>query len=167
MSLIVYGIEPKQTYLSLMDYLSRKNVKVLSCHEPSVIRVEFGSFVSWATGNKKGKANFVITKRNLGSYVNLNFDFSISYGLGLIIALVAAILVFGVGLMMYSSLAHATIILGLIALLAFVCVMAIIDYGVSDTEEKFLNELNTFLGSLSAEKGRLVRRLENSNGIET
>jgi len=159
MSLIVHGIEPKQTYLALMDYFSRKQVKILSHHEPSIIRVEFGSFVSWATGNKKGKANFVIAKRNGGSYVKLKFDFSTTYGLGLTIALVAAILVFSMGFMLYSSLAHTMIIPGLIALLAFVCVMAIIDYGVSNTEEKFLNELYTFLGSFSAVKSRLIRRV--------
>jgi len=39
------------------------------------------------------------------------------------------------------------------ALLDFVFVMAIIDYSVSDTEERFLNELNNFLGSLSAVEG--------------
>ena len=152
MSVMVYGMEPKQTYRSLMDYFSRKQAKILSCHEPSIIRLEFGSFVSWATGNKKGKVNFTIIKRNGSSYVNLNFDFSTTYGLGLILALITAIFVFAIGLMMYGSLTHTMIILGLMALLDFVFVMAIIDYSVSDTEEKFLNELNNFLSSLSAAK---------------
>ena len=68
---------------------------------------------------------------------------------------------------MYGSLAHTMIILGLMALLDFVFVMAIIDYSVSDTEERFLNELSNFLGSLSAVEGRLLRRVGNSNnGIE-
>jgi len=110
MSVMVFGMEPKQTYHSLMDYFSRKQVKILSYHEPSIIRVEFGSFVSWATGNKKGKANFIIIKRNGSSYVNLNFDFSTTYGLGLIIALITAIFVFAIGLMMYGSLARTMMI---------------------------------------------------------
>jgi len=160
MSLVVYGIEPKQTYLSLMGYFSGKQLKILSCHEPSIIRVQFGSFVSWKTNNKKGKAILTIIKRNESSIVNMDFDFSTTYGLGGIIALVAAILVFSIGFVLCSSLVHTMIVLGLIALLAFVCVMAIIDYGVTDTEERFLSEINTFLSSFSAVESRLIRRIE-------
>jgi len=160
MSVIVSDTEPKQTYLSLMDYFSRKQVKILSHHEPSIIRVEFGSFLSWAAGDKKGKANFTIIKRNESSVVNMDFDFFITYGLGVIIALVAAIFVFSIGFVLCSLLVHTVIVLGLIALLAFVCVMAIIDYGVTDTEERFLSEINTFLSSFSAVESRLIRRIE-------
>lgn len=160
----VYGIEPEQTFRSLMDYFSGRHVKILSCHEPSVIRVEFGSFASWAAGKKGGKANFTIIKRNGSSFVNVNFDFATTYGLGLIIASIAAIFVFATGLIVYGQLAYTLVVLVLVALLAFVFVMAIIDYSVSGTKEGFLYELNAFLDSLSVVEGRLIRRLKNSNG---
>lgn len=163
MSFIVYGIEPIEACRSLVDYFDRKRMKVLSCHEPSIVRVEFGSLVSLGASNRKGKADFTIIKRNGSSSVNLNFDFFTTYGLGLIIGSIAAMLAFAIGLTMSGLPVYTQVIPGSMALLAFVFVMAVTDFSVSETEEKFVDELSAFLDSLSEAESRLIRRLENSN----
>lgn len=157
MSVMVSDMGQKETYRSLVDYFSGKKLAILVCQEPSLIRVEFGSFISWTRGNEKGEADVTITKSNGSCYVNLNFDFSTAYGLYLIIALTVGILIFTIGWAIYSPPTPILgfqqsdlIFIGFVAFLMFLFALAIGTYNVSETRKKFLNELSNFLSSLSS-----------------
>jgi len=54
-------------------------MKILTSNPPSYIRAEFGSLASMSPDNSKGEVEISIVKRNGGSYVNLNFSFSLEY----------------------------------------------------------------------------------------
>lgn len=149
----------EETFRSLMDYFAGRRMRILTSNPPSYIRVEFGSWVSMSfQGSAKGEAEITITKRNGGSYVNFNFNFSKEYLFDFIGAVIGALLVYVLTHWMISSFPSDFIRLvqgafnmvvfgGMILLIALVMMVA--GYSTSLTKRKFIEEFNIFAQSLT------------------
>lgn len=165
MSLFVNAPQ-EEAFRSLMDYFTGRRVKILTSNKPSYVRVGIGSWIGFVfQGNAKGEVETTVTKRNGGSYVHFNFDFTKEYASGFIGAIVGALLLYGIGswvanLMIsklpYSaigeiwSLVYLIIIFGMVMLFATIMVME--GYYVSRTKKRFIEEFNKFMQSLTSKK---------------
>lgn len=155
----------EDTFRSLMDYFTGRRDKILVSTSPSLIRVEIGAYWSWSRGHAKGEAETTITKRDSGSYINFNFDFTKEYVSGFIVAIIGALLCYFVvswvaGLMLSEIPSWITgnmwsivnlIVIGGMVMIIFT-VMALEGYNVSATRKRFIDEFNMFAQSLSTKK---------------
>lgn len=158
----------EETFKTIMDYFMGRHYKILVSNSPSLVRAEIGSWMvmSMASGNAKGESEATIIKRNGGSYVNFNFDFTKEYISGLIVAVIGALAVYAVLNWMAGSIFlsripsqsvgdawaifNPIIIAG--SVLLFAIIMSLEGYFVSRTRKRFLAEFNTFAQSLPTKK---------------
>lgn len=128
----------EETFHLLTRYFALRHEEILVSNSPSYVKakVPTGGFFS------EGKAEATITKRNGGSYVNINFDFRRGY----IEALLLAIAIFIVPII--SSFTYFTPInyleLGVVFLVTsvlIISVMAFEGYTVSLTKKRLIDEL--------------------------
>lgn len=153
----------EETFQSVMDYFTGRRYKILVSHSPSLIRAEIGSWMSMSfeSGTAKGEAEATVMKRNGGSYVNFNFNFTKEYVSGLIGAVIGALIVYAVGYWIGSSVIsglqsqavnamwtflNTALIAGILIL--FAIVMSMEGYLVAKTRKRFIVEFNMFAQSL-------------------
>lgn len=154
----------EDTFRSLMDYFNGRRFRILVSNQPYLIRAEIGAYWSMSRGDAKGEVEASITKRNGGSYVNFNFNFTKEYITGLIASSIGALVLYflgwgvanmiisrmpsanGVDLSLLSLFVNGVIIFGIVMI--FLAVMAIEGQNASITRKKFINEFNTFAQSL-------------------
>jgi small-conductance mechanosensitive channel len=165
MSIFVNAPE-QEAFLLITDHFASKSMKIVTSSPPSHIRAEFGSWTSISLDNAKGEVEVEITKRNGGSYTNLNFNFFKEYLFALIIAIFATLLLC---VMMWwratrdmSHIAPAEvgnflfrislITVGLSAVM-FVVAIGLVGYSTSLTRKRFIEEFNMFVRSLPFQKG--------------
>jgi hypothetical protein len=153
----------EESFQILTDYFNGRRYKILYANSPAIVRAEFGGYMalSISTGTAKGEVEASITKANNGSYANLHFNFMKEYMIGLIGAILCALVTYGIG---YWS-ANASIsklpayalsdawgtfnaVMIPVAFLAFVFVMLLEGYYVSKTKKKFVAEFENFAKSL-------------------
>ncbi len=147
MSFFVNASE-EEAFRLVMDYFEGRRMKILTSNSPSYIRAQFGSWVSMSASNSKGEVEINTVKRNGGSYVNLNFDFSKEYLAALIVTTIGAV----VTLIVYGVL-EIEPWFTLVVILAFVAIAGgIVGYSISTTRKSFIEEFNMFIQSLSSKK---------------
>jgi len=133
-----------------MDYFNGRHMKILTSNSPSYIRVEFGSWLALETfGNEKGEAEANITKSNAGSYVNLDLDFLkvylVSFAVFLPMVAVVMVVVYQVlGIPFQYSL--------IVPLILLIVALAGVEYSVSTTRKRFMEEFNMFMQTLTSKK---------------
>ena len=158
MSLFVNASQ-EEAFRSLMDYFTGRRMRILTSNLPSYIRAEFGSWVSMSYGNAKGEVEVNITKRDSGSYVNLNFSFLKEYLSDLIGAIIGALIMYVIVwamLSVYPSVvveivqSYVNMLLLGVTLTLFGIVMAISGYNTSRTRKRFVEEFNMFMQSLAS-----------------
>lgn len=150
----------EEAFSCVMDYFTGRHMKILTSNSPSYIRARFGPWFSMSFGNAQGEVEANITKRNGGSYVNLNLNFLIEYFGNLIFAIIGAaiIFVFMEWLATTNPLEKTDfpsvapwLALGL-SVISFCLVMAVVGYNVSLTRRRFIEEFNMFMQSLASKK---------------
>jgi len=133
-----------------MDYFNGRHMKILTSNSPSYIRVEFGSWLALETfGNENGKAEANITKSNAGSCVNLDIDFLkvylVSFAVFLpMVAVVMMVLYQVLGIPFQYSL--------IVPLILLIVALAGVEYSVSTTRKRFMEEFNMFMQTLTSKK---------------
>ena len=151
----------EETFQTIMDYFIGRQYKILVSNSPSLIRAEIGSYMamSTSTGTAKGDAETTIVKRNEGSYVNFNLNFTKEYIAGFLAAIVAGLIVYGVAFWIVSSVfssspfwssassVYNSLLIGGSSF-AFILVMLVEGYYVSKTKTKFIAEFDRFAKSL-------------------
>ena len=155
----------EDTFRSLMDYFTGRRDKILVSTPPSLVRVEVGAYWSWSRGHAKGEAEATITKRNGGSYVNFNFDFTKEYVSGFVVAVIGAVACYflvsyvaRIMLLDYQSWNTGSIwsAVNLVAIggmfMIIAVVMALEGSSVSITKKRFIDEFNMFAQSLPTKK---------------
>jgi small-conductance mechanosensitive channel len=164
MSLFVNASE-QDAFLLITDYFASKSMKIVTSSPPSYIRAEFGSWTSISLDNAKGEVEVEITKRNSGSYTNLNFSFFKEYLFALIIAIFATLLLCvtmwwratrdmshvapaEVG----NSLFRISLITVGLSAVMFLVAIGLIGYSTSLTRRRFVEEFNMFIQSLPFQK---------------
>jgi hypothetical protein len=151
----------------IMDYFVGRRYKILVSNSPSLVRAAFGSYLAMSLSpvTAKGEIEVSIMKRNSGSCVSLNFDFTKGYVAGFISAVLGALLCFVVVYLIISfSLSgfpswaiedawamFNTIMIGAI-FVVFIGTMSLEGYYVSRTRKRFIEEFNILSQSLSAKK---------------
>ena len=158
MSLLMNSSQ-EETFQTIMNYFVGRGFKILVSNSPSLIRAEFGSYlVASLKGNAKGEIEASIVKRNGGSHVSFNFDFTKGYITGFISAILGALLCFAVvhwivsfSLSDFPSWAiedawtmFNTIMIGAIVVVVFVVTMSVEGYYVSRTRKRFIEEFSMF-----------------------
>jgi hypothetical protein len=155
----------EETFQTIMDYFTVRRYKILFSNPSSLIRAEIGSWMgmSIASGTAKGEVEATVMKRNGGSYLNFNFDFTKEYVGTLIVAvIVIALFIYAVpywiiGSTFVPNLPSSSIdafwtwyntILILLSLFAFAIIMSLDGYYVSRTKKKFIAEFDKFAKSL-------------------
>jgi len=147
MSFFVNASE-EEAFRLVMDYFEGRRMKILTSNAPSYIRAQFGSWVSMSPSNSKGEVEINTVKRNGGSYVNLNFDFSKEYLAALIVTTIGAI----VTLIVYGVL-EIEPWFTLVVILAIVAIVGgIVGYSVSATRRSVIEEFNMFIQSFASKK---------------
>ena len=152
----------EETFRSLMDYFGERRFRILVSDSPSYIRVGIGSWMSFSLESAKGEAEVNVTKRNGGSYVNLNFNFFKDYMADFLTAIIGAILVYAVPQWIVSLIAgdfvrwfqsrgFNLIFLGL-SIVFFSLAMILAGYSTSLTRKRFIDEFNIFAQSLQPKK---------------
>ena len=131
-----------------MDYFNGRRMKVLTSNTPSYIRAEFGSLASMSLDNSKGEVEISIVKRNGGSYVNLNFSFSLEYLAAFTVTIIGALITYIIYTMLEIPFQFTLLVI--LVMVAFV--VGIIGYSVSATRRKFVEEFNMFIQSLAPKK---------------
>lgn len=128
----------EETFHLLTRYFALRHEEILVSNSPSYVKakVPTGGFFS------EGKAEATITKRNGGSYVNINFDFRRGY----LEAFVLAIAIFIVPMLSsvtYFASSDYYVFGGvfLVLLALFAGVMAFEGYIVSLTRKRLIGEL--------------------------
>jgi small-conductance mechanosensitive channel len=163
---LLFNASEEEAFLLITDYFASKNMKILATNHPSHIRAEFGSWTSISLNNAKGEVEVEITKRNGGSYTNLNFSFSKEYLLALIIAILGTLALCVVmwwratrdmpqinpadtGNFLFKV---SLITVGLSAVM-FAAAIGLVVYSTALTRRRFVEEFNMFTQSLSSQKG--------------
>lgn len=123
---------------------------MLVSKSPTFVRAEFGTYTSLLPEDEKGKVEINITERNGGTYLNLNFDFSTTYLVGLIIIIFAMVIVYS-AFAMFFDVKDARFPLALTLALGLT-VAALIPYSVSTAKKKFTREFNMFIESIKSKK---------------
>lgn len=148
-----------ETFRSLVDYFTGRRIRILTSIEPSYIRVGIGSSASLSLGNAKGDVAVYIGKRDGGSSINFNFDFSKDYSVSLIVAIFGALIVYTLLTWVASNMIREVgsvawpyifPFLLFLAVLTFAIIIVMESYSVSLTRRRFVEELNMFAQSLSA-----------------
>jgi hypothetical protein len=165
MSLFVNASE-QEAFLLITDYFASKSMKIVTSSPPSHIRAEFGSWASISLDNAKGEVEVEITKRNGGSYTNLNFSFFKEYLFALMIAIFGTLFLCvvmswrastdmsrinpaDVGNFLFKV---SLITVGLSAVM-FVVAIGVVGYSTSLRRRRFVEEFNMFMQSLPSQKG--------------
>ncbi len=164
MSLFINSSQ-EDTFRSLMDFFNGRRSRVLVSNQPYRIRVEIGSYWALTLDSAKGEVEASITKRDGGSYINLNFNFMKEYLLGLVGSFIGAValvvLGYTIGNAMITDMSqsvaagawssiYGVIVFGI--LMTFVVVMATESGSAFVTKRKFINELDMFVQSLQTKK---------------
>ena len=131
-----------------MDYFNGRRMKILTSNPPSYIRAEFGSLASMSPDNSKGEVDISIVKRNGGSYVNLNFSFSLEYLAAFTVTIIGALIAYIIYTMLEIPFQFTLLVI--LVMVAFV--VGIIGYSVSATRRKFIEEFNMFIQSLAPKR---------------
>lgn len=138
----------------VMDYLEGRRMKILTSNPPSYIRARIGTWAS-SFASSPGEVEFNITKRNGGSYVNLNFNFLTAYLGGLLVAIIGALIIF-IFTIRLPTTNPLKVIAPWFALgfsgIVFFLYMGVIEYDASQTRKRFIEEFNMFIQSLVSKK---------------
>jgi hypothetical protein len=139
----------EEAFRLVMDYFAGRHMKVLMSKSPSYARAEFGSLISGSLGDAKGEVEINIVKRNGGSYINLNFDFSKGYIAVFLSTGIGALMVFiGYGILGIDLQVRLLTILAIVAMVG-----GGVGYDYSLTRRRFIEEFNMFIQSLTPKKG--------------
>ena len=158
---------PQEEFFRLaVDFFSERQMKVLESTPHHYIMVGFGSWTSLSFGSGKGEVEVDIEKKDGGSRVSLDFDFSINYVVYFLIAIVSAFIVYavlssfvnawasGIGNFLiredYLSKANLYIISGTLILFFLGILVSVIE--VSMTRKRFMREFNLFAKSLTSKR---------------
>jgi hypothetical protein len=146
----------------VMDYFKGRNMKIIASNSPSYIKAEFGSWFSMYPGNAKGNVEVKLVKRNGGTYVNPNFSFLLYYLIGLIIAVIAALILsvfvewLAIANPLNRELGDFPAIAPWLALgqsgLVICIALLLLGYDASKTRRNFIEEFNIFVQSLASKK---------------
>jgi hypothetical protein len=157
----------EETFQTIMNYFAERRYKIVVSNSPSLVKAEFGSYLamSFSAVTAKGEMEVSIVKRNGGSCVNLNFDFTKGYLAGFISAVFGALLCFVVAYLLVSfslsgfpswaienawSMFNTIMISAIVAV--FIGTMSLEAYYVSRTRKRIIEEFNKLSQSLSARK---------------
>jgi hypothetical protein len=145
----------EEAFQRVTDYLIGRRMEILSSNSPSYIKAKIGSWSSMSPGDERGEVRADIVEGKDGSYINLNFDFSITYIGGFMFGIIGALIVYYISVYLVPSEIRSILWQSLTILLAglpILLIPAIIAWDVSITKKKFIDEFNMFIQSLSSKK---------------
>jgi len=161
MSFFVNAVQG-EAFKWVVDYFQGRNIRIQSSNPPSSIIAEFGSWFTMYPGNAKGNVNAQLMKRDNGTYINLNFDFSSYYASGLSMGVILSVAAFVFFNLFLTNVLHTATIPAVLQFyavaLSFGCVLIMalgLGYDVSKTRRNFLEEFNMFIQSLASKKTSL------------
>lgn len=150
----------EEAFHLVRNYFTGRRMKILTSNSPVYIKARFGPWVSISFGNAQGEVEANVTKRNGGSYVNLNLNFLLEYLGNLLFATIGSIIIFVFICWLgttnplekpdFAAIAPSFALT--LSVLAFCLVMGMVAYNVSLTRRRFTEEFNMFIQSLASKK---------------
>lgn len=146
----------EETFRLVMDYFTRRHMKILSSKSPSYVKARFGSWASVSLENAVGVVETNIAEKGAGSYLDLYFSFRGEY-LGVLIGTMALVIIQCVFVWAQTLAQRGDFLLGmmwstLIVSIFLVLSGTIVAYSTSKTRRRIIEEFNMFIQSFASKK---------------